>query len=42
MAPGTLLLAILRVLNAVFGIIAVIQASDGKFYCYPMTMRLIQ
>jgi uncharacterized Tic20 family protein len=28
--------------NAVFVIIASIQASDGKFYRYPMTIRFIQ
>mgnify|MGYP003694621627 CR=1 FL=1 len=33
---------ILWVLNAVFVIIASIQASDGKFYRYPMTIRFIQ
>jgi hypothetical protein len=35
-------LAILWVLNAVFVIIASIQASDGKFYRYPITIRFIQ
>ena len=39
---GFLLLPILWVLNAVFVIIASIQASDGKFYRYPMTIRFIQ
>ena len=39
---GFLFLAILWVLNAVFVIIAAIQASDGKFYRYPMTIRFIQ
>ena len=39
---GFVFLAILWVLNAVFVIIAAIQASDGKFYCYPMTIRFIQ
>ncbi len=34
--------SILWVLNAVLVIIAAIQASDGKFYRYPMTIRLIQ
>jgi uncharacterized Tic20 family protein len=35
-------LVILWVLNAVFVIIASIQASDGKFYRYPITIRFIQ
>ena len=35
-------LAILWVLNAIFVIIAAVQASDGKFYRYPMTIRFIQ
>ncbi len=39
---GFLLLPILWVLNALFVIIAAIQASDGKFYRYPMTIRFIQ
>jgi uncharacterized protein len=39
---GFFFLAILWVLNAVFVIIAAIQASDGKFYRYPMTIRFIQ
>ena len=34
--------AILWILNAIFVIIAAIQASDGKFYRYPMTIRFIQ
>lgn len=38
---GFAFLAILWVLNAVFVIIAAIQASDGKFYRYPMTIRFI-
>jgi uncharacterized Tic20 family protein len=38
---GFLLLPILWVLNAVFVIVASIQASDGKFYRYPMTIRFI-
>jgi uncharacterized Tic20 family protein len=29
-------------LNTVFVIIAAIQASDGKFYRYPMAIRLNQ
>ena len=39
---GFVFLAILWVLNAVLCIIAAIQASDGKFYRYPMTIRFIQ
>ena len=38
---GFVFLAILWVLNAVFVIIASIQASDGKFYRYPLTIRFI-
>jgi uncharacterized Tic20 family protein len=39
---GFVFLAVLSVLNAIFVIIAAIQASDGKFYRYPMTIRFIQ
>src|ERR1700676_1873731 len=39
---GFFFLAVLWVLNAVFVIIASIQASDGKFYRYPIRIRLIQ
>jgi uncharacterized Tic20 family protein len=39
---GFAFLAILWVLNAIFVIVASIQASDGKFYRYPMTIRFIQ
>ncbi len=39
---GFLFLAVLWVLNAIFVIIAAIQASDGKFYRYPMTIRFLQ
>ena len=39
---GFVFLAILWILNAIFVIIAAIQASDGKFYRYPMTIRFIQ
>jgi hypothetical protein len=39
---GFVFLAILWVLNAIFVIIAAIQASDGKLYRYPMTIRFIQ
>ena len=38
---GFFFLAILWVLNALFVIIASIQASDGKLYRYPMTIRFI-
>ena len=39
---GFAFLAVLWVLNAVLVIVASIQASDGKFYRYPMTIRFIQ
>ena len=39
---GFVFLAILWILNAIFAIIAAIQASDGKFYRYPMTIRFIR
>lgn len=39
---GFLFLAVLWVLNAIFVIIASVQASDGKFYRYPMTIRFLQ
>jgi uncharacterized Tic20 family protein len=39
---GFLILPILWILNAVFVIVASIQASDGKFYRYPMTIRFIE
>lgn len=39
---GFVFLAALWILNAVLCIIAAIQASDGKFYRYPMTIRFIQ
>ena len=39
---GFVFLFILWVLNTIFVIIAAIQASDGKFYRYPMTIRFIQ
>ena len=39
---GFFFLAVLWVLNAIFVIIAAIQASDGKLYRYPMTIRFIQ
>ena len=39
---GFAFLAVLWVLNAVLVIVASIQASDGKFYRYPITIRFIQ
>ena len=39
---GFLILPVLWVLNALFVIIASIQASDGNLYRYPMTIRFIQ
>lgn len=39
---GFVALALLWLLNAILVIIAAIQASDGKFYRYPMTIRFIQ
>ena len=39
---GFVFLFILWILNAIFVIIAAIQASDGKFSRYPMTIRFIQ
>ena len=39
---GFVFLFVLWILNAIFVIIAAIQASDGKFYRYPMTIRFIQ
>ncbi len=39
---GFAFLAVLWVLNAVFVIIAAIQASEGKFYRYPLTIRFIE
>ena len=39
---GFLFLAVLWVLNAIFVIVASIQASDGKFYRYPITIRFIE
>jgi uncharacterized Tic20 family protein len=37
---GFIILAILHILNLVLVIVASIQASEGKFYRYPMTIRL--
>ena len=39
---GFVLLAILHVLNIIFVIIASIQASEGKLFRYPFTIRLIK
>ena len=39
---GFAFLAILWVLNTVFVIVASIQASEGKFYRYPITIRFIE
>jgi len=39
---GFAILAILHILNLVLVIIASIQASEGKFYRYPITIRLIK
>ena len=39
---GFIILAILHILNLVLVIIASIQTSEGKFYRYPMTIRLIK
>ena len=38
---GFVILGILHLLNLVLVIIASIQASEGKFYRYPFTIRLI-
>src|SRR6266508_5000752 len=39
---GFVILAILHILNLVLVIVASIQASEGKFYRYPITIRLIK
>ena len=39
---GFIILAILHILNLVLVIVASIQASERKFYRYPMTIRLIK
>jgi uncharacterized Tic20 family protein len=39
---GFILLAILHILNLVLVIVASIQASEGKLYRYPVTIRLIK
>ena len=38
---GIPILILLHVLNIIFVIIASIQASEGKLYRYPLTIRLI-
>ena len=39
---GFIILAILHILNLVLVIVASIQVSEGKFYRYPITIRLIK
>jgi uncharacterized Tic20 family protein len=39
---GFVILAILHILNLVLVIVASIQASERKFYRYPLTIRLIK
>jgi uncharacterized Tic20 family protein len=39
---GFIILAILHILNLVLVIVASMQTSEGKFYRYPMTIRLIK
>jgi uncharacterized Tic20 family protein len=39
---GFVLLALLHLVNLVLVIVASIQASEGKLYRYPMTLRLIK
>ena len=39
---GFVILGILHILNLVLVIIASIQASEGKFYRYPLAIRLIK
>jgi uncharacterized Tic20 family protein len=39
---GFFLLALLHILNVVLVIVASIQASDGKLYRYPLSIRLIK
>jgi len=39
---GFIILLILHILKLVLVIVASIQASEGKFYRYPMTIRLIK
>jgi uncharacterized Tic20 family protein len=39
---GFVILAILHLLNLVLVIVASIQTSEGKFYRYPLAIRLIK
>ena len=39
---GFFILAILHILNLVLVMVASIQASEGKFYRYPITIRLLK
>ena len=39
---GFVILGVLHILNVIFVIIASIQASEGKLYRYPITIRLIK
>jgi hypothetical protein len=39
---GFVILAILHLLNLVLVIVASIQVSEGKFYRYPLAIRLIK
>ena len=39
---GFIILPILHILNLVLVIVASIQASEGRFYRYPITIRLIK
>jgi uncharacterized Tic20 family protein len=38
---GIPMLIVLHILNVIFVIVASIQASEGKLYRYPLTIRLI-
>src|ERR1700681_3061266 len=38
---GFFFLAVLHILNVIFVIIAALRASEGQFYRYPLTIRLI-
>jgi len=39
---GFVILGILHILNLVLVIVASVQANEGKFYRYPLTIRLIK
>ena len=39
---GIPILVLLHILNVIFVVVAAIQASEGKLYHYPLTMRLIK